>query len=54
MTHSEDMQATIERLREASASLTHPRDLAVAQQYIRQLEKEAARAKEAWNGPILA
>jgi hypothetical protein len=39
------MEARIERLRDAMASLTHLRDRAIAQKYIRQLEKEAEKAR---------
>ena len=45
MAHSEDLEARIERLRDAMASLTHPHDRAIAQRYIRQLEKEAEKAR---------
>jgi hypothetical protein len=52
--HSEDMQARIERLRMAIDSLTHPRDLAVAQKYMRELENEAEKKRGKNHRPRLS
>jgi hypothetical protein len=44
MADFEDLQAAIERLRVATGTLTDPHDLAVAEQYLAELERKAAKA----------